>query len=82
MSGEGIKIHQALVKPVVLLGAPRPVTIINMILSLNMVMVFRAWWVILFSFVVQAIGVYMVKDDPDFVTVSSRHLKHVDYYHI
>lgn len=75
-------LHQALIKPVVLLGAPRGLTIINIVFSLCMFMSFKAWWVIVFTVVTQSIGVCMVKNDPDFMEVLLRHLKHQDFYDV
>jgi type IV secretion system protein VirB3 len=75
--GFEVPLHRALTEPVLLAGAPRSFTILNGTLAAAVGLGLRLWiaggliWLAM-----HAVGVWLTRKDPAFLTVLSRHARH------
>lgn len=70
-------IHRSLTEPILLGGAPRGLAILNGTLAAALALGLQQWLVGLAVWTVgQSFAVFAAKRDPDFATVTLRHLRH------
>ena len=75
--GYEVTMHRSLTEPVLIGGAPRSFTILNGTLSAAVGLGLRLWIAgLLLWLVSHAIGVWVTRKDPAFLTVLSRHARH------
>ncbi len=75
--GFEVPLHRALTEPIFLAGVPRSLAIVNGTLAAAVGLGLQQWvaglaiWVVM-----QAIGVFCARHDPQFMEVLARHLRH------
>jgi len=75
--GFEVPLHRSLTEPILLAGAPRAITIINGTLAASIGLGLRLWVAgIMLWFVAHMIAVWATRNDPSFVDVLSRHIRH------
>lgn len=83
-SGHGpgfeVPVHRSLVEPILLGGAPRGFAIVNGTVSAALALGLQQWLagLVLWA-VMQTLGVFAAKRDPDFAAVVLRHLRQRSY---
>jgi type IV secretion system protein TrbD len=80
--GYRIKLHSALVAPIMLAGAPRLFTILNGTICAALVLALHAFYILPVCFLVQIIAVFLAKKDPYFFDVMLRHLRKKKFYNV
>ena len=78
--GYRIKLHSALVVPILLGGAPRRFAIVNGKLCAAFVLGLRALYVLPICIILHIIAVILAKTDPYFFEVILRHVRQRRYY--
>lgn len=78
--GFEIPIHRSLTEPILLMGVPRAVAILNGTFAAAFILAFHAWWTIPVFAIFHIMAVFMTKRDPLFFEVFKRHLKVKSYY--
>ncbi|MCE2475698.1 MAG: VirB3 family type IV secretion system protein [Alphaproteobacteria bacterium] len=79
--GFEVPLHRALTEPILLAGVPRSLAILNGTFAAAVGLGLQQWvaglmlWLIL-----QAIGVFCARHDPQFMDVLARHLRHRNFH--
>ncbi len=79
--GFEVPLHRALTEPIFLAGVPRSLAIVNGTLAAAVGLGLQQWvaglaiWVVM-----QAIGVFCARHDPQFMEVLARHLRHRSFH--
>lgn len=79
-SGYRIRLHNSLVTPIMLAGAPRQFTILNSTICAALVLGLRAIYLLPLFIIFHVIAVYFAKIDPSFFEVILRHIKQKKFY--
>ena len=75
--GYEVVLHRSLTEPILLAGAPRSFAILNGTLAASIGLGLRLWLAGLLIWLLgHAIGVWVTRKDPAFLTVLSRHARH------
>lgn len=84
MSQQGyqIPVHQALVKPILLAGAPRKITILNGTIAAALSLGMHSFWGIPVGILIQVVAVALTKKDEHFFEVIRRHIKRKHYFSV
>jgi len=80
--GFKIKLHSALVTPIMLAGAPRRIAILNFTVCAAFVLGLRAIYVLPISIIIHVIAVLLAKRDPYFFDVFLRHSRQKKFYDV
>lgn len=80
MKGFEVPIHRSLTEPILLMGVPRKIAILNGTFAATFILAFRAWWTIPVFLLFHAVAVFMAKRDPLFFEVFMCHLRQRSYY--
>lgn len=80
--GYRIKLHSALITPILIAGAPRQFAILNGTFCAAMVLGLRAYYMLPIFLLFHIIAVIFTKRDPYFFEVMLRHLHKKKYYGI
>jgi type IV secretion system protein VirB3 len=81
LEGFEAPLHRALVEPILLGGAPRPIAILNGTLAAALALGLQQWLAGLLVWVLgHTLAVLAAKRDADFVAVLLRHLKQRGHY--
>jgi type IV secretion system protein VirB3 len=79
--GYCVPVHQSLIAPILLAGAPRLATIANGTLAAGLGIGLQLWGVgLVFWIIAQGICVFAARRDPQFTEVLVRHIRHRSYY--
>jgi type IV secretion system protein TrbD len=81
-SGYRIKLHNSLVTPIMIMGAPRQFAILNWTLCAALVLGLHAIYLLPLFVILHVVVVVLAKKDPHFFDVFLRHLKQKKYYRI
>ncbi|WDI31858.1 VirB3 family type IV secretion system protein [Hyphococcus flavus] len=80
IEGYSIPIHRSLTEPLLMAGAPRGIAIINGTIAAAVGLGMQMWLAgIVLGLIGHAAAVYAAKNDPKFLEVGVRHLKHGPY---
>ena len=82
MEGFQVPIHRAVTQPVLIGGAPREFTIINLTLGAALVFGLHSFLAVPIVMVVHAGAVMLAKHDPLFLDTFKRHINHKPYYDV
>ena len=82
VDGFEVDVHRALTEPLLWAGAPRMFTICNLVITMEMVLVWHAWklWLPL-GLGLHGAAVALTKWDPQWPSVITRHLRTKSYYY-
>jgi|WetSurMetagenome_2_1015567.scaffolds.fasta_scaffold271578_2 type IV secretion system protein TrbD len=80
--GYRIKLHNALITPILLAGAPRQFAIINATLGAAIVLGLHAIYLLPLFIVLHIVAVFLAKKDPYFFEIFLRHIKQKKFYNI
>ena len=80
--GYNIKLHNALVTPIMLAGVPRQFAILNGTICAAFVLGLRAIYILPICVVIHLIAMVLAKKDPYFFDVIIRHLRKKKFYGI
>lgn len=78
--GFQVKLHNALVSPIMLMGVPRRFAILNWTICAALVLGLRAYYILPVSILVHIVAVFFAKRDPYFFDVLIRLLRQKKYY--
>ncbi|MEM9243056.1 MAG: VirB3 family type IV secretion system protein [Pseudomonadota bacterium] len=81
-AGYRVKIHQALVMPIMLMGAPRQFTILNATVGAAFVLGMRLYYALPVFVVLHVVAVALAKRDPYFFEVIVRNIRKKSYYDV
>ena len=81
-AGFRIKVHNSLVIPLLIAGAPRKFAILNGTICAAMVLGLHAIYTLPLFVITHLIAVFLAKRDPNFFDVLLRHIKQKKYYRI
>ncbi len=76
------KVHSSLVVPILIGGCQRELAIVNWTITLAIALGYRVYYVIPLGIVVQVLGMWACRYDPDFFVVLIKHLKQKSYYEV
>lgn len=80
--GFRIKLHNSLVAPILLAGAPRQFAILNGTIGAALILGLHAFYLLPIVIGLHLIAVFFAKKDPYFFEVLLRHIKQKKYYRI
>jgi len=80
--GFRIKLHNALVSPILLMGVPRRFAILNSTICTALVLGLQAIYLLPLFIIIHIIAMVLTKKDPYFFDVLLRHLKQKRYYDV
>ena len=80
--GYRIKLHNSLVTPILLMGVPRRLAILNGTMCAALVLGMRAYYLLPIFIIIHVVAVYFTKKDPYFFDVILNHLKLKKFYKI
>lgn len=81
-AGFRIKLHNSLVTPLLIAGAPRKFAILNSTIGAAMVLGLHAIYTLPLFVITHLVAVFLAKRDPNFFDVLLRHIKQKKYYRI
>lgn len=77
MNGFEIPLHRSLTELMLMAGAPRSVAIVNGTLAAALALGLRLWFIgLVFGVIGHTLAVWGAKNDPQFMDVFARHIKH------
>ena len=80
--GNQIQLHQSLVRPILLMGAPRSFAIINATIGLALVLGLHIIFIFPLFIFTHITAMIFSKKDPNFFDVMLRHLRQKRYYDV
>lgn len=80
--GFRIKLHNALVMPILFAGAPRRFAILNGTVTAALVLGLHAYYLLPVGIITHAIAVFMAKKDPYFFDIILRSIKQKKFYDV
>lgn len=80
--GYRIKLHNALVTPILLMGVPRRLAILNGTLAAALTLGLRAYYLLPIFVAIHFTAMYFTKKDPYFFDVILSHLQLKKYYKV
>lgn len=78
--GYRIRLHNALVMPIMLAGVPRRFAILNGTLCAALVLGLHAFYLLPVGIIIHIVAVFMAKQDPYFFDVIMRHIRKKKFY--
>ena len=78
--GFEIPLHKSLTEKILIMGAPREMTIINGTLGAAFGLGLRSWYIVPICLVFQMVAAALTKRDPQFFDCFRRHIKQRKYY--
>lgn len=80
--GYRIRLHNALVSPILLMGVPRRFAIINWTICAALVLGLHAIYMLPIFIVIHIVAVVLAKRDPHFFDVILRHIRQKRFYDV
>lgn len=78
--GFEIPLHKSLTEKILVMGAPREITLLNGTFGAAFGLGLHSWYVVPFCLVFQSLAVWATKQDPQFFDCFRRHIKQRKYY--
>ena len=80
--GYWTRAHSSLIVPILIGGCQRELSIVNWTVTLAIALGYRVYYIIPLGIVVQILGMWASKYDPDFFSVLIKHLRQKPYYEV
>lgn len=80
VEGFEIPIHRSLTEPLLILGVPREIAILNICAFGIFFAILQFWWILPLNFLIHSVFVVATKKDPQISDTFKRYTKKKNYY--